>query len=74
MNAELSVGELLPCPWCGQTPQRDGIGRDGEYAEWVACAQIDCPVQPQTIPFPWADEAIAAWNTRRPAPEGKGSE
>ena len=67
------MGELKPCPWCGDTPkQRSAFVPVG----WVddepvlmeqfvrECDNDDCPVQPRTDFYVTQEAADKAWNTR----------
>lgn len=55
------MSELLPCPWCGETPRSTNTN-----AGWdVVCGNTDCPVEPEAVAFSQA-AAEAAWNTRTP--------
>lgn len=52
--------EPKSCPFCGKEPRIYG---DKPQA-YIACINIDCPVNPETIFFQTREAAIEAWNRR----------
>lgn len=58
--------KLLPCPFCGGTPQEDQIGRNG----WqIKCASCVILYKQKTLRYDivWLRERMAEkWNTRTP--------
>jgi hypothetical protein len=71
--------ELLPCPWCGNTPDYKtlmhcqswndcGITRGAHTdreAEVIECVNTKCPVRPKLTRVQ-SDDAVQIWNTRVP--------
>ena len=66
--------ELLPCPFCGDTPSEVSfVFSDGGYkygAIQCSCGVIGSDVRTDYKDFPhWRDAAVEQWNTRAPAVE-----
>jgi Lar family restriction alleviation protein len=66
--------KLLPCPFCGVSDHLSAIktgSAAGHYYPYaVICRHLDC----DDVRGPTGNgeaEAIAAWNSRTPAPEGE---
>lgn len=65
------VGLILPCPFCGKTPDATdarsfNLESGGKWGA-VQCCIIGPEVRTRYEPLEsWRDEAIAAWNTRAP--------
>ena len=58
---------LLPCPFCGgEAWLREHTALNGETNYYVECGYIECGVSPETSIFVTSEEAINAWNTRKP--------
>ena len=54
--------DLLPCPWCGVTPELQPCLRHGFF---ITCENHHCPVEPQTLhDFETPQQAAEAWNNR----------
>jgi hypothetical protein len=78
-----NLPELKVCPWCGYPPiiRMDGglnwdikkglvYNRGGGYGLWVVCCQLedpDCEMRPKTASYALLDDAIKAWNKRKPS-------
>lgn len=57
--------ELLPCPFCGETPEVFPSQNRGFY---ITCENLACVINPETRRVCDTTElAMAEWNTR-PAP------
>lgn len=56
--------ELLPCPFCGGEAKINRMPHLWEYS--VQCNDVDCIVHPETEGYEKREEAIEAWNTRKP--------
>jgi hypothetical protein len=58
--------KLLPCPWCGNTPQvcHGTTNRRKGNTHYVSCVNWDCKVKPSTGREWTIEEAVKAWNTR----------
>jgi hypothetical protein len=53
---------LLPCPFCGVTPEIQPAHRHGFF---VSCENKDCPQQPEnTFDAETPEQAAERWNTR----------
>lgn len=57
--------ELLPCPFCGETPVLNH-GATDDFD--VVCRNREC-FGPRTSAFGFSEDAIAAWNRRAPSSE-----
>lgn len=58
--------ELLPCPFCGGHAETDFIPEHYSYA--IECHSIGCAAR---VIKETAAEAVAAWNRRAPASQGR---
>jgi hypothetical protein len=52
---------ILPCPFCGVTPEVLPCLRHGFFVE---CENKDCIINPETRDYETEELAAAAWNTR----------
>lgn len=60
--------ELLPCPWCGESPRNMPSASDGRVY-WIECRNRKCGINPS---HHWVGsnaavakvKAVTAWNTR----------
>jgi len=71
--------ELLPCPFCGDTPSEVSfVLSDGGYkygAIQCSCGVIGSDVRTGYKDFPhWRDAAVEQWNTRAPLPAVEAAE
>ena len=71
--APLRPEALLPCPFCGDTPDINNVATFTETngSKWgaVSCCCYGPEVRTGYRPLAeWRDAAIAAWNRRAPAP------
>lgn len=56
---------LLPCPFCGEPPVFDKLGR-GRHNKWhVGCINNECHAGPGLV-APSRPVAARRWNTRAP--------
>jgi hypothetical protein len=67
------VADLLPCPFCGETPDASGnytfVETDGPKWGAVRCCGTGPEVRTGYGPVDeWRDDAIAAWNERKAPP------
>jgi hypothetical protein len=67
------VADLLPCPFCGETPDVSGnytfVETDGPKWGAVRCCGTGPEVRTGYGPVDdWRDDAIAAWNERKAPP------
>ena len=55
------------CLWCGKEIQSGKYYNSHSYKDeyYHGCDNIDCPVMPQTDHHDTAEEAEAAWNTKK---------
>lgn len=69
---QVSAGEPLPCPFCGEAGQlmrRSDVLDDATLLYWVACYNDSCATKTcRTQIFMTSAEAVAAWNTRASDP------
>ena len=54
------MAELKPCPFCGGEAYSDKIGKP---LFTIRCTNIDCYAEISKVSY---EEAIEAWNTRKP--------
>ena len=60
------MGELKPCPFCGEIPKHYQYG-----IEWcVECHSSKCWIVPETGLCSSKEEATEKWNTRTPKERG----
>lgn len=66
------LAELLPCPFCGETPRlhTGNIPVSGAFIAWVQCHSARC-FGPVSSNYGNSPDAIAAWNRRAPASSGE---
>lgn len=57
--------ELKPCPFCGGVPKMEVLGGPGSSHRTIQCQRCKCDLHWQIT----EDLAVAAWNTRTPAPD-----
>lgn len=58
---------LLSCPFCGGEAQLKEFNYlDGKINYFVECDYTECGVVTETADFDTPEEAIKAWNTRKP--------
>lgn len=58
--------EILPCPFCGKTPDLQGDFGCGLWR--ISCFNLEC-VNPKTNKYESKDSAITKWNCRaQPTP------
>lgn len=63
----MSETKLLPCPFCGgEADLVKYIGKLDCKKFAVECRNIECPTLPCTEWYLDKEEAIKAWNTRKP--------
>lgn len=60
----MSEIKLKPCPFCGGEAKINRMPHLWEYS--VQCNDVDCIVHPETEGYEKREEAIEAWNTRKP--------
>lgn len=60
----MSEIKLKPCPFCGGEAKINRMPHLWEYS--VQCNNVDCIVHPETEGYEKGEEAIEAWNTRKP--------
>ena len=59
--------ELKRCPFCGgEAWLREFTGLNKSINYYVECGYIECAVSPETAIFETPEEAVAAWNNRKP--------
>ena len=63
----MSDERLLKCPFCGgEAWLREFTGLNKSINYYVECGYIECAVSPETAIFETPEEAVAAWNNRKP--------
>jgi hypothetical protein len=55
----------LPCPWCGEWKDEDGISLDILFDYWYKVRCLNCSCMPYSSNSDTIDKAIEFWNTRR---------
>lgn len=64
------VGDLLPCPWCGDPVEtKEWPEREEVWRYEIACLSDECCVLP-SINARTREAAVSAWNTRPSAGRG----
>ncbi len=58
------MADLLPCPWCGQTPP-EIVDATKVMGVWRIIHR-NCVIPPFSLDAPSREKLIAAWNTRSP--------
>ena len=59
--------ELKKCPFCGgEAWLREFTDLNKSINYYVECGYIECAVSPETAIFETPEEAVAAWNNRKP--------
>ena len=59
--------KLLPCPFCGQTPELIGETVEAHYYTQVRCGNSRCKLTVLTAWEGICEDAIRRWNTRAKA-------
>lgn len=57
-----NTGDLLVCPWCGETPVAEWY-HNARFGTSVSCQNGDCALSPGVV-APTPKLAAAHWNTR----------